>query len=304
MPAEIRRVYASDREDVLAISRHIWEGHDYLPSVIDDWLSEPSSFMYGVEIGNRLVAVANLRLVENGRTGWMEGLRVHPDFRRRGFADLLTEHLLEEAGKAGVQRLRYTTSTANQASVRLGETYGFTPILQMGVFWHPTPKAHPLAKDAFQIRRASPKEMYVLLRNAPGLVTRDILVYDWKALDATRDALETIGRSHEFYVATKEGKIDSLSFGHRRSPAQAQWSFTTYALEPKGFLAHLSHNMSVASKQGFPATTGTFEIHFEAILHEANWVSEEYWASRMVLLERSINQKAPLYGYRDCSHPY
>jgi GNAT superfamily N-acetyltransferase len=289
MPAEIRRVYASDREDVLAISRYIWEGHDYLPSVIDSWLNEPSSFMYGVEIGNRLAAVANLRLVENGRTGWMEGLRVHPDFRRQGFADLLTKHLLEEAGKIGVQRLRYTTSTENHASVRLGETYGFTPILQMGVFWHPTPKAPPSVKAAFHIRRASPKEVYVLLRNASGLITRDILIYDWKALDVTREALETIGRSHEFYVAAKEGKIDSLSLGHhRRNPAQAQWSFTTYALEPTGFLAHLSHNITVASKQGFPATTGTFEIHCEAILHEAEWVSEEYWATHMVLLEKNL----------------
>jgi hypothetical protein len=245
--------------------------------------------MYGVEIGNRLVAVANLRLVENGRTGWMEGLRVHPDFRRQGFADLLTKHLLEKAGKTGVQRLRYTTSTENQASVRLGETYGFTPILQMGVFWHPTPKATPSAKDAFHIRQTSPKEVYVLLHNTSGIVTRDILIYDWKALDVTRGALETIGRSHDFYVAAKKGKINSLSFGHhRRSPAQAQWSFTTYAPESTGFLAHLSHNMGVATIQGLPAIAGTFDIRFEAMLHQANWGSEEYWATRMVLLERNM----------------
>jgi hypothetical protein len=115
------------------------------------------------------------------------------------------------------------------------------------------------------------------------------LIYDWKALDVTRGALETIGRSHDFYVAAKKGKINSLSFGHhRRSPAQAQWSFTTYAPESTGFLAHLSHNMGVATIQGLPAIAGTFDIRFEAMLHQANWGSEEYWATRMVLLERNM----------------
>ena len=44
MCAEIKRVLASDREDILEISRHIWEGHDYLPSVFDDWVKDPKSY--------------------------------------------------------------------------------------------------------------------------------------------------------------------------------------------------------------------------------------------------------------------
>jgi ribosomal protein S18 acetylase RimI-like enzyme len=290
MGAEIRRVYASDRDDVLEISRHVWEGHDYLPSVIDDWLNEPGSFMYGVEMENRLVAVANLRVVESGRTGWMEGLRVHPDFRRRGFANLLTEYLIGRAEETSVQRLRYTTSTENNASLQLAKKYGFSEILQRGVFWQPTPQALPSANTALHIRQSDPEEVHNLLRDNPDLIADAVLVYDWKALDVTLDTLTTIGRSHDFYIATREGIIDSLSFGHRRSSAtDAHWSFTMHTLESAGFLVHLSHNIMVASKQGLRSVTGTYEIRFEEILQKASGISADHWGTRLILLERSIS---------------
>lgn len=76
--AVVRKVRASDRQDVLDISSKIWGGHDYLPSVIDEWPKNPKCHTYGVEVDRRLAAIGNLRLVDRNATGWMEGLRVHP----------------------------------------------------------------------------------------------------------------------------------------------------------------------------------------------------------------------------------
>ena len=153
------------------ISRHIWDGHDYLASVIVDWLKDSNSYMYGVEVDGRLVAVANLRLVDSGNTGWMEGLRVHPDFRGRGFAHVLTRQLIEKAEELGVVRLRHTTSSDNEASLKLAQEYGFVRAFEMNVFWRPTPQALPPAASHQAINASSSNDAYTLLQTNPHLPT-------------------------------------------------------------------------------------------------------------------------------------
>jgi hypothetical protein len=66
---KIRELHSSDRGDVLEISRHVWEGHDYLPAVFESLLNDENGHFYGVEVDDRVVVVANLRLLESGRTG-------------------------------------------------------------------------------------------------------------------------------------------------------------------------------------------------------------------------------------------
>jgi hypothetical protein len=67
--AKIRKINSSDLKDILEISSKIWGGHDYLPSVINEWLTDPKCHTYGVETDGRIVAVGNLRLVDRGKTG-------------------------------------------------------------------------------------------------------------------------------------------------------------------------------------------------------------------------------------------
>ena len=113
MSVLIRRLVKSDQDDVLEISKYTWDGHDYLGTVFDEWVNDPKCDFVGVEVEDRVVAVANLRLIEGGCTGWLEGLRVHPDFRQRGYANEITAYLVAEGERLGVGRLRYTTSDRN-----------------------------------------------------------------------------------------------------------------------------------------------------------------------------------------------
>jgi len=288
MRTRIKRVSSLDRNDILEISRHIWEGHDYLPFIIDEWLKDPNSYTYGFEVDDRLVAVANLRLIENGRTGWMEGLRVHPDHRRKGFANVLTERLIKKAEDLGVQRFRYATSTENQASLMLAEKFGFVKVLEMGVFWHPNARIIQSMGSYPHIRKSNPSEVYKLLQGNPHIIPHKVLIYDWKALDSTLEGLETLGKSHEFYIASK-AKMDSLSYAYpKRVPERSLWVFTICATEPHGFLSHLSYNIAIALKKGFNAIMGTYEIDFEETLHNVNWGTDERWDTHVVLLEKGM----------------
>jgi ribosomal protein S18 acetylase RimI-like enzyme len=289
MPARVKRVTESDIGGILEISRYIWDGYDYLPSVIEEWLKDPGSCVYGVEADEKLVAIANLRLVDGGRTGWMEGLRVHPDFRGKGYAHVLTRELMEKAKGLGVERLRYTTSTENEASLKLAEKYGFARTFEMSVFWRPNLDAAPSKANGYLIRQTRPQEVYALLQASPDLVSQKVLIFDWKALDCTLESLETLGKSHEFYASLAEGEVDSLSYGSSRHRGEILlWVFTIYATEPRGFLSHLYHNVAIALERGCSATMGTYEPKYAEAFRDVDWGSEEHWGTNLVLLERKI----------------
>lgn len=290
MQLMMRKVKTSDLEDILEISRHVWEGHDYLPSVIEKWLKDPNSYTYGIEVDGHLVSLDNLRLIEKGRTGWLEGLRVHPDYRGRGLAKKLTEHMIREAQRLKVQRLRYTTATDNLASLKLAEKAGFIQLLEMGVFWHPNPNIIPSPKDYPPIEKSSSKKVYELVQSNPQIIPQGVLIYNWKALDSTLEGFRTVGESNEFHVALRKGRTDSLSLGgHRYQPEGSPWSFTIYATKNDGFQSQMSRQIALAYSHNHSAIMCTYETKFEKTLHNIDWLSEEHWGLHMVLLEKSMS---------------
>ena len=288
MSVEVRKVTNSDKNDVLDISRHIWGGHDYLPSVLDDWLKDSSSNVFGVQLGSHIVAVANLRIIESGKIGWMEGLRVHPQHVGKGYANLLTEKLVATARNAGVQRLRYTTAIDNKASLKLAEKHGFARVFEMGVSWRARPKVKLLAEVDSKVKKSNVSEVYRLLKNNPHIVPHGILVYDWKALDFTVENLKEIGKSHSFYVSLKESQIDTLSFAYvSHRPDQLVWVFTVCSSDAKSVISHFSLHESLAQKSNCGAMMCTYKADFEEDLRKSKLISRR-WNTHLVLLERSV----------------
>ena len=290
MPAKIRKLIETDREDISEISRHVWDGNDYLPAVAEEWLKDPKCHFFGVEVDGHIVAVGNLRLIEDGQTGWMEGLRVHPEFRGKGFANEITQHLVTEAEHLGVRCLRYTTADENIASLKLAKMAGFSRLLTMTVLWIINLTTSPQIKGYTTIEKTSPARASRLLKTNPDIIPHRILIYDWKALNNKLQNLEQIGKDHHFYVALKDGKADSISFAlGRLEPNQAWWSFTVYADDAKGFVAQLSNNMAIALEHGFKSITCTFETKFEKTLCSSlDFESEERGMTHLVLLEKQI----------------
>jgi len=195
--AMVRKVRASDRKDILEISSKIWGGHDYLPSVIDEWLKNTKCHTYGVEVDDRLVAIGNLRLVDRNRTGWMEGLRVHPDYRKRGYADMLTQHFLNLGLTLQVRQLRYTTGGNNRISLKLARKTGFKRMFKMTAFWHESlDKTLKPTRARSSMAEVTPWEAHKLLETNMPLVPHNVLIYDWKAINGTLRGFKEIGKEH------------------------------------------------------------------------------------------------------------
>ena len=90
----VRLARPQDRQDLLAISRGIWAGTDYLPKVVDRWLAEDWFFV--CEYQGRVIACLKLSLLPDNVL-WFEGLRVHRRWQGKGIARFMNTEIFRFA---------------------------------------------------------------------------------------------------------------------------------------------------------------------------------------------------------------
>ncbi|MFW9869349.1 MAG: GNAT family N-acetyltransferase [Candidatus Thorarchaeota archaeon] len=286
---EIRSLRLSDREDILEIARHIWEGHDYIPYLFDTWLNDRHSYTAAIEQDSHVVALANLRVIENGKTGWMEGLRVHPDYRGRGFAKLLTQHVVQMAKEIPVERIRYTTAADNESSLHLGESVGMRRKFDLAVHWQDIDNEISWSVSQNPVREVSVAELYPRVLNTE-LFPHNIIIYDWKALDVTRESLEKIGKDSRFWMQIMGDEIVSISLGlTREDQSGSHWSFSIYAKDGSTFLDQLAHQVKMTFDTGCKSFFVTYQTDFVESLYSLDWVKRyDDDSMTLTLLERTF----------------
>src|SRR5258708_3513592 len=138
---------AADRDRVVEISRDIWDGHDYLPRVFDEWLADSSSAFQAAELEGVVVGVQRLRPIASGVI-WYEGLRVASTHRRQGLARAMLASAIADAREQGFREMRL--GTGNPDAVPLFESMGFRRLVDVR-WWRgppmegadPAPMPHP-----------------------------------------------------------------------------------------------------------------------------------------------------------------
>ncbi len=122
----VRTAEPGDRKDLADISRNTWEGHDYLEKTAEAWFTD-SGFMVG-EVAGRVVACGKITCLP-GNTAWLEGLRVHPDYRGKGLGRIMSEKILQEALrlklKGKYNEIEFSTYINNVESRTMAEKQGF-----------------------------------------------------------------------------------------------------------------------------------------------------------------------------------
>jgi len=108
----IRPAQVADQEAVLAFCAHIWDGHDYIPGVWDEWLNDPggiflTGLLDGVPIG------VTRAFFPTPDEAWMEGMRVDPVHRGAGVAMALSAALVEACRARGARVVRLMTMGDN-----------------------------------------------------------------------------------------------------------------------------------------------------------------------------------------------
>ena len=124
----LRPMRAADRERVVEISRDIWDGHDYLPRVFDEWLADAGAAFQAAEVEGVVVGVQRLRPIAPGLL-WYEGLRVASTHRRQGLARAMLASAIADARAQRFREIRLGTGNAD--AVPLFESMGFRRLVDV-----------------------------------------------------------------------------------------------------------------------------------------------------------------------------
>lgn len=123
----LRSVTEADRSRIVEISSQIWEGHDYVPELLDEWLADSEGEVIGAVLDGRLVGFARRTWLAPG-LAWFEGIRTDPAYRGRGIGRAITEYLIGRARAADASRISLSAYVTNAASIHIIESYGFAQV--------------------------------------------------------------------------------------------------------------------------------------------------------------------------------
>ena len=122
-----RPALPGDKADVLEFTKFIWDGHDYIKYVWDDWLSDPQGLLAVAEYGGRAVALGKASYVAPGQW-WLEGLRVDPQFQGLKIASHIFEYLEDWRSEHAGGAFRLMTSSDRVQVHHLCERLGWLKV--------------------------------------------------------------------------------------------------------------------------------------------------------------------------------
>ncbi len=155
----IRRALASDFDDVLELTRDVWEGTDYVPYVWSDWLADARGYFHVALLDNHLAGLQHIDLQPDG-TAWLEGIRVATTARAQGIGRALLDHGVEWARNLGSPAVRLASYSGNEASNRMAESAGLHLIHSFGLWSAPVAKSG----NSAPVRLAGPWEADGVMR--------------------------------------------------------------------------------------------------------------------------------------------
>lgn len=130
MNLNIRPAQTEDYEAVAAFCSRIWEGHDYVPQLWQEWLNDPQGLLTIATWEDIPVAVVRADLSSPGEA-WLEGMRVDPGQRRRGISSALFQALMEDLARRGIRVTRLMTLWNNGPVHRMCARLGFRQVLRL-----------------------------------------------------------------------------------------------------------------------------------------------------------------------------
>ena len=122
-----RPLQKRDVSAVLDISKDIWEGDDYVPLVIHEWLEDQTSLNYGAftdSTMNNLIGFGRVKFFDED-LAWLEGGRVKSSYQKQGIGKELMRYAINYARNIGIKVVQYDTSSRNEGSVSLAKYFGF-----------------------------------------------------------------------------------------------------------------------------------------------------------------------------------
>ncbi|MBN2828728.1 MAG: L-seryl-tRNA(Sec) selenium transferase, partial [Candidatus Cloacimonetes bacterium] len=234
----IRKLTLNDKNEILRITKDIWEGEDYIPFLIDRWLEDEAAVLAGYFEQETLIGFGRMSFITPGNI-WMEGLRKDPAYEGKGITNKLAEFFFAELLKIPkIDSVRFITYYDNVQSIKANEHLGF--VLQKSFSF----KEYNINKR----KKTFPKNIvrvddidYILERikssNYLKQADNDV-VKGWKSAYLEKTWIETILKDGVFFEYRESGIVKGFVFVGMADYEPALW-ISMIEYQTQGELAQL-----------------------------------------------------------------
>lgn len=120
----IRAGRMGDLPALATFTKETFDWGDYITEAWPHWVESSRGELLVAEAKGAFAGTAHVRYLGN-REAWLEGVRVHPAFRRRSIATILIEAVHARAKKKHCRLIRLETGSRNHKARRLFEKTGY-----------------------------------------------------------------------------------------------------------------------------------------------------------------------------------
>ncbi len=285
-----RPALPQDTRDILDLTSHIWEGHDYIPLVWNDWLKDEQGLLAVALFGKRVVGMGKLTKLDE-EDWWLEGLRVHPDYEGRGFASHIHDYLLQIWHEIGNGVIRLTTSSQRLAVHHICQERGFQKVAEISSFSAKTNSSQNIPDQFHRVTEAEFNHAWAYASNNPlqtywpGFMD---LGWQWLPLRAPM-LLRFIQNGKVFWWKDQQGLILLGEDTEENEQAERFAVIRWLACDKDGLINCLQDIQSLAIDHGYPKISwfAPLQPNIEQALMDAGF--ENDWDFSLYLFEKWYN---------------
>lgn len=223
----LREARLSDRPGILEIASRTWEGWDYVPLFLDQWLKEGG--LYVAEIDGSIIGLTKTTELSPGEL-WFEGIRVRENERGRGLGLEIARKQLEFALAASPRMIRLSTADVNEVSRKVIKSIGF----QEYAFFNYYENEEPIKTTAeipeeirlvnIQDEEEIEKTWSIIRDSEEYKKSRGLLPHTWKFSEWTLDLYRALVGGKKVYT---KGDADALLvlLPNRYTPGSMELAF-------------------------------------------------------------------------------
>lgn len=181
-----RPALARDTAQALGMVKGIWQGEDYIPQVWNSWLEDERGLLAVAELAGQVVGLGHLADMGLGE-GWLEGLRVAPQFQGRHFGSHLHEYFVGRWQSSDLTVVRLATNVSRVEVHRMCERTSFRRVGE--VVFHRAP-ALPGPHELEPFRGDPTEPADTLRQRGTCRLTQGLMDLGWEFVQMTPLRLE------------------------------------------------------------------------------------------------------------------
>lgn len=198
---KIRRAKKTDKDQILPFCKNTFRWGDYIDRVWDKWLAEKN--LLAIEEKGKTIGICNAAISSN--QVWIEGIRIRPDFRRKGYASKLVVAAEKTARKKKLGFSRMIIADNNKRSLRMARSLGY------------------VLEDKWWLYNLSPKKQHTTAKlaksakNLEHLIQSNTYSESWNWLPLTKSVLSKLVKAGRIITYSKNKKILAMGIWNKSS---------------------------------------------------------------------------------------